>query len=223
MMARDKLIPGSPTDDEYEREKRGEKIAPLAGEDPFALFAEWFKAATDKEPNDPNAMAVASVDELGVPDVRMVLLKDFDARGFTFYTNFESAKGRQLLAQQQAALCFHWKSTRRQIRVRGPVEEVSAAEADDYFRSRARDAQIGAWASEQSRETPGPMALETRVAQFAAKFGLGQIPRPPHWSGFRVKPRTIEFWRSRAFRLHDRLVFSRDADDQPWRVTRLYP
>jgi pyridoxamine 5'-phosphate oxidase len=223
MMARDKLIPGSPTDDEYEREKRGEKIAPLTGGDPFELFTEWFKAATDKEPNDPNAMAVATVDEHGVPDVRMVLLKDFDPRGFTFYTNFESAKGRQLLAQRQAALCFHWKSTRRQIRVRGPVEEVSEAEADEYFHSRARDAQIGAWASEQSHETPGPMALETRVAQFAAKFGLGQIPRPPHWSGFRVKPRSIEFWRSRAFRLHDRLVFSREADDQPWRISRLYP
>ena len=222
-MARDKLIPASPSDDEYEREKRGEKIAPLTGEDPFALFADWFRMAVDKEPNDPNAVAVASVDEHGVPDVRMVLMKDFDARGFTFFTNLESAKGRQLLGQSQGAMCFHWKSIRRQVRVRGPVEVVSDAEADEYFASRARDAQIGAWASDQSRETPGPMALETRVAQFAAKFGLGAISRPPHWSGFRVKPHTIEFWRSRACRLHDRLVFSREADNQPWRVVRLYP
>lgn len=222
-MARDKLIPDTPTEDEYEREKRGEKIAPLTGDDPFALFAEWFAQATAKEPNDPNAMAVATVDEHGVPDVRMVLLKDFDARGFTFYTNFESAKGAQLLGQKQAALCFHWKSTRRQIRIRGPVSVVSEAEADDYFSSRARDAQIGAWASEQSREKDSPLALETRVAQFTAKFGLGKIPRPPHWSGFRVSPVSIEFWRSRAFRLHDRLVFSRDALDQPWRRARLYP
>ncbi|MET0547177.1 MAG: pyridoxamine 5'-phosphate oxidase [Caulobacterales bacterium] len=222
-MARDKLIPASPSDDEYEREQRGEKIAPLTGDDPFALFADWFAQATAKEPNDPNAMALASVDEHGVPDVRMVLLKDFDARGFTFYTNFESAKGRQLLGQQQAALCFHWKSTRRQVRIRGPVAVVSDAEADAYFSSRARDAQIGAWASDQSRETSGPLALEVRVAQYAAKFGLGTIPRPPHWSGFRVQPLSIEFWRSRAFRLHDRLVFSRDGLDQPWRTARLYP
>ena len=191
--------------------------------DPFARFAAWLKEAEASEPNDPNAMALATVDETGLPDVRMVLLKGFDARGFVFYTNLESAKGRELAAVPKAALCFHWKSLRRQVRIRGPVEPVGAEEADAYFATRPRGSQIGAWASEQSRPLESAFALEKRVAEFTARFGFGTVPRPPHWSGFRVRPLSIEFWRDRPFRLHERIHFARDALDASWRTARLYP
>jgi pyridoxamine 5'-phosphate oxidase len=192
-------------------------------DDPEAIFAEWLAEAEKTEPNDPNAMALATVDEEGLPNVRMVLLKGFDERGFVFYTNFESQKGLEILSARKAALCFHWKSLRRQVRVRGPAEEVSAAEADAYFASRPRDSRIGAWASQQSRPLESRFALETAVAVTAAKYALGQVPRPPYWSGFRLKPLSIEFWHDRPFRLHDRVVFRRPSLDAQWTKTRLYP
>lgn len=188
---------------------------------PFELFDEWFKAATDKEPNDPNGVALATVGADGMPSLRMVLLKGVDGRGFVFYTNYESRKGQQLLAHPKAALCFHWKSLRRQVRIEGESEQVTPEEADAYFATRARTSQIGAWASQQSRPLTGRFELEKRVAQFTAKFGISAVPRPPHWSGFRVIPRLIEFWEDRPFRLHDRLVYHRDGDG--WRTERLYP
>jgi pyridoxamine 5'-phosphate oxidase len=191
--------------------------------DPFALFAEWLKAAEKTEPNDPNAMAVATVDANGLPDVRMVLLKAYDERGFVFYTNKQSAKGDELQAAPRAALCFHWKTLRRQIRVRGPVGDVTEAEADAYFASRAKDSQIGAWASTQSRPMAARWDFEKRIAQYALKYGLTKVPRPPYWSGYRVTPLQIEFWRDRPFRLHDRLVYRRDAVAAPWRTEKLYP
>lgn len=192
-------------------------------DDPLTLFEDWFAEAREQEINDANAMALASVGEDGMPSQRMVLLKNADADGFTFYTNYESRKGRQLLAHPKAALLFHWKSLRRQVRVEGPVEQVSAEEADAYFASRARQSQIGAWASEQSRPLESRYALEKRVAKFAAKHAVGAVPRPPHWSGFRVVPLTIEFWKDGAFRLHDRVVYSRAAPDESWQTQRLYP
>jgi pyridoxamine 5'-phosphate oxidase len=193
------------------------------GEDPFALFGHWFDEAGKSEPNDPNAMALATADADGLPDVRMVLLKDWDAEGFVFYSNAESAKGRQLAADPLAALLFHWKSLRRQVRVRGPVERVTDAEADAYFASRPRDSQIGAWASDQSRALEGRFVLERRAAEYALKFGVGKVPRPPHWTGFRVRPVLMEFWRDRPFRMHDRLVFARDHLGAPWKRSRLFP
>lgn len=194
-----------------------------AANDPFALFGEWLALAGTKEPNDPNAMALATVDADGLPNVRMVLLKGHDASGFVFYTNYESAKGRELLGARKAALCFHWKSIRRQVRVRGDIAPVTEAEADAYFASRPKDSQIGAWASRQSRALKGRFELETEVARYAAKYGLTKVPRPPHWSGFRLSPVEIEFWRDRPFRLHDRLVYRRDAPASPWRTERLFP
>jgi pyridoxamine 5'-phosphate oxidase len=191
--------------------------------DPFALFDEWMADAKKSEPNDPNGMALATVDEEGLPNVRMVLLKGIDASGFVFYTNFESQKGQELLATMKAALCFHWKSLRRSVRIRGLVETVSDAEADAYFNSRPRDSRIGAWASQQSRPLESRFALETAVAMHTAKFGLGEVPRPPQWSGFRVKPLSIEFWHDRPFRLHDRLVFRRADASGSWSKARLYP
>ncbi len=189
--------------------------------EPLALFDAWLAEATTSELNDPTGMALATVDAEGLPDVRMVLLKGHDARGFVFYTNFESAKGRELLATPKAALLFHWKSLRRQVRIRGPVEPVTGAEADAYFASRPRDSRIGAWASDQSRPLEGRFALEKRVGEYALKFGLGEIPRPPHWSGFRIAPSEIEFWKDGAFRLHDRLKFTSTA--RGWETVRLYP
>jgi pyridoxamine 5'-phosphate oxidase len=195
----------------------------FASDEPLQLFTAWFKDAKAKEPNDPNAMALATVDEAGMPDVRMVLLKDIDAQGFTFYTNIGSAKGRQLAAHPEAALCLHWKSLRRQVRARGPVTQVSAAEADSYFATRDRGARIGAWASEQSRPLESRFALEKRIAEYAALFGLGEVPRPPHWVGYCLAPLSIEFWRDRPFRLHHRLCFTRTGPDAPWTKRRLYP
>jgi pyridoxamine 5'-phosphate oxidase len=189
--------------------------------EPFGLFSEWFSEARKSEPNDPEAVALATVDGDGMPNVRMVLLKGVDARGFVFFTNFESAKGRELLADPKAALCFHWKSLRRQVRVRGDVSVVSDAEADAYYASRERGSRIGAWASKQSRPLESRFALEKSVASYTAKFGLGDIPRPGYWSGFRIAPVSIEFWKNGLFRLHDRLLFTKT--DTGWDKTRLYP
>ncbi len=191
--------------------------------DPFEMFHEWMKEADKHEVNEANAMAVATVDASGPPNVRMVLLKGVDPRGFVFYTNTQSAKGNELAAHPAAALCFHWKSQRRQVRVRGPVTPVSEAEADAYFASRAKDSQIGAWASAQSRAMEGRWVFEKEIAKYAVKYALAKVPRPPHWSGYRVAPLEIEFWRDRPFRLHDRLVYRRDALDKPWRTERLFP
>jgi pyridoxamine 5'-phosphate oxidase len=191
-------------------------------EDPFRLFGEWLQDATASEINDPNALALATVDQDGLPDVRMVLLKGYDERGFVFYTNFESAKGREILANMKAAMVFHWKSLRRQVRIRGPVEVVSDAEADEYYASRPRGSRIGAWASKQSRPLESRFALEKAVAEYTMKYPIGEIPRPEWWSGFRVKPVQIEFWHDRPFRLHDRIVFTRTGDG-PWTKERLYP
>jgi pyridoxamine 5'-phosphate oxidase len=200
----------------------------LTASDPFALFEAWYADARQSEINDPDGMAIASVDADGMPNVRMVLLKGLDpadrpGRGFVFYTNYESAKGGELLANRKCALLFHWKSLRRQVRVRGTVTETSAAEADAYFASRARGSQIGAWASQQSRAMEGRHALEKAAAWYALKFNVGTVPRPPHWSGFRVTPREIEFWHDRPFRLHDRVVFRRPDEAAPWERSWLYP
>ena len=199
-----------------------------AAEDPFALFEAWFADAVAHEPNDPNAMALATADADGMPNVRMVLLKGLDPaaqprRGFVFYTNFESAKGRELLAVGKAALCLHWKSLRRQVRVRGLAAHVTDAEADAYFASRPRGSRLGAWASAQSRPLESRYALEKAVALITARHPIGEIPRPPHWSGFRVTPVEIEFWHDRPFRLHDRVVFRRADAAEPWLRERLYP
>ena len=196
--------------------------AELAGPDhPLPLFQAWFAEAQTSEPNDANAMALATADAAGMATLRMVLLKGADADGFVFYTNLESRKGRQLAENPQAALLFHWKSLRRQVRIEGPVEHVSDAEADAYYASRARASRIGAWASKQSRPLAGRFELEKRVAQFTAKFHIGPVPRPPFWSGFRLRPRRVEFWREGRFRLHDRLVYH--WTDDGWTTERLYP
>jgi pyridoxamine 5'-phosphate oxidase len=192
-------------------------------DDPLKLFSEWFEDAKKSEPNDPNAMALATADDSGLPNVRMVLMKDFDSRGFVFYTNFESQKGQEILATEKAALLFHWKSLRRQVRIRGLTERVSDKEADAYFQSRPRDSRIGAWASQQSRPLKTRFELETAVAMYAARFAIGEVPRPPHWSGFRVQPISFEFWHDRPFRLHDRVVFRRENPEGDWVKSRLYP
>lgn len=216
------LIPPSPSQADYEADKRGD-LPDLRADDPFALFADWLAEARGSELNDANAMAVATADAGGLPDVRMVLLKDVDAEGFVFYTNLKSAKGRQLAGDMQAGLLFHWKSLRRQVRARGPVERVSEAEADAYFASRARESRIGAWASDQSRPLDRRETLKTRVADEERRFEGRDVPRPPHWSGFRVRPLVIEFWRDRAFRLHERLAFTRADPHAGWTQGLLYP
>ncbi len=189
--------------------------------DPFGMFRQWLAEAEKKEINDPNAMALATADAEGRPSVRMVLLKGIDERGFVFYTNLESRKGGQLAANPCVGLAFHWKSLRRQVNVEGPVVPVDPAEADAYFASRDRGSQIGAWASRQSQPLAGRFDLESRVAQFAAKFHVGAVPRPEFWSGFRVVPERIEFWEDRPFRLHNRLLFEREGD--AWKTTNLFP
>jgi pyridoxamine 5'-phosphate oxidase len=193
-----------------------------AGE-PFRLFTAWLEEAAKKEISDPNAMALATVDADGLPNVRMVLMKGLDERGFVFYTNTTSRKGRELEGQPKAALLFHWKSLTRQVRVRGPVEKVTAVEADTYFATRPRLAQIGAWASRQSAPLESRMAFEKAVALYTAKYSVGSVPRPPYWSGYRIVPLSMEFWHDRPFRLHDRVLFSRDALGGKWSKTRLYP
>jgi pyridoxamine 5'-phosphate oxidase len=192
-------------------------------DEPLRLFAAWFEEATRSEPRDPTAMSLATVDADGRPNVRMVLMKGYDERGFVFYTNIDSQKGQELDASRQGALLFHWKSLNRQVRLRGPVERVEDAEADSYFATRPRLAQIGAWASKQSAPLESRHALEKAIALYTAKFALGTIPRPPNWTGYRLLPLLIEFWHDRPFRLHDRVEFSRDAAGAPWRRTRLYP
>ena len=189
--------------------------------EPYSLFGAWLADAEKSEPNDPNAVALATVDPAGLPNVRMVLLKGFDERGFVFYTNFESQKGQEILSSHKAAMCFHWKSLRRQVRIRGDVEVVTEEEADAYYATRPRGSRIGAWASKQSRPLEGRFALEKAVAEYTARYSIGEIPRPAHWSGFRIKPVSLEFWHDRPFRLHDRMEFRR-ADDG-WQKVRMYP
>ena len=191
--------------------------------DPVALFEQWFEEARASEPNDPEAMALATVDSDGLPNTRMVLMKDFDENGLVFYTNDESAKGRELAVAPKAAALFHWKSLRRQIRVRGTITLVSEAMSDAYFRSRPRDSRIGAWASQQSRPLESRFALEKAIAFYTAKYAVGEVPRPAYWHGYRLTPLAFEFWRDRPFRLHDRIQFARSAPDAPWRSQRLYP
>ncbi len=194
-----------------------------AADEPFGLFAVWFAEAVKSEPNDPNAMALATVDPDGLPDVRMVLLKGFDTAGFVFYSHIDSAKGRELAATPKAGLLFHWKSLRRQVRIRGTVTRVTDAEADAYFATRPKQAQIGAWASKQSQPLESRMAFEKAIAVNAAKYAIGEVPRPPGWSGWRIEPLAFEFWHDRPFRLHDRITFTRPAPDTAWSKTRLYP
>jgi len=192
-------------------------------DEPFALFAAWFAEACQQEPNDPNAMALATVDEAGLPDVRMVLMKGFDADGFVFYSHIASAKGRELAANPRAGLLFHWKSLRRQVRLRGVVTPVTDAEADEYFATRPKQAQIGAWASKQSQPLESRFAFEQAIAKVAARHAIGEVPRPPGWSGWRIAPTQFEFWHDRPFRLHDRIEFRRDAPGAAWTKVRLYP
>jgi pyridoxamine 5'-phosphate oxidase len=192
-------------------------------DEPFALFTAWLTEAEKAEVNDPNGMALATAGADGLPNVRMVLLKGVDPGGFVFYSNRESDKGTELAANMQAAALFHWKSLRRQVRIRGPVEEVDAATADAYFHSRPLQSRIGAWASQQSRPLESRFALEASVAKYAAKFALGEVPRPPYWIGYRIKPLAIEFWSDGHFRLHDRVRFRRETPEGGWQKERLYP
>lgn len=191
--------------------------------DPFAVFEEWFALAKEAEPNDPHALALATVDDDGMPDVRMVLLNARDARGFTFFTNFESDKGHQLHDHPKAAMVMHWKSLRRQVRVRGPVQVVTPQEADEYFASRPKGSQIASSASRQSRPLDARQTLIDEVAALENRIGEGDVTRPPHWSGFRIVPTSIEFWKDGQFRLHDRVRFTRETPDAAWVSARLYP
>ena len=193
-----------------------------AGTNPFTLFDSWYKEAVEAEINDPDAIALASVNADGMPSVRMVLLRQWSGEGFFFFTNYESRKAGELVATGKAAFCLHWKSLRRQIRVTGEVSKASAERSDAYFASRGRGSRIGAWASEQSRPLESREALATAVAEVEQRFP-DDVPRPPHWSGFRIRPLAIEFWRDRPFRLHDRMTFSRPDSASPWQVDRLYP
>jgi len=193
------------------------------GDDPFILFKSWMTQAEASEPNDANAMALATVGEGGIANVRMVLLKGVDANGFVFYSNADSIKGGELKQNANAAVNFHWKSLRKAVRVQGTVTQVSDAEADAYFATRPKDSQIGAWASPQSRVMEGRWVFEKAIAEYGVKYALTKVPRPPHWTGWRITPLRIEFWRDRPFRLHDRLVYVRAAADRPWQTERLFP
>ena len=220
----EKIVPNGPADelpDDNDLVTAAEEIP--ADTDPFALFGTWLEEARAGEPNDFNAMTLATATSDGRPSARMVLMKAFDTDGFVFYTNLESRKGEELRANPEAALLFHWKSLRRQVRIEGPVVPVDDAEADAYFASRPRGSRIGAWASQQSRPMAARSDLLSAVARTAARYGLGTIPRPPHWSGFRLVPRRLEFWRDRPFRLHERLVCARTESGDGWTVARLYP
>ncbi|MBT3558819.1 MAG: pyridoxamine 5'-phosphate oxidase [Rhodospirillales bacterium] len=190
-------------------------------ESPFDLFDSWFGDAKESETSDPNAVAVATVSGDGKPSVRMVLLKSVDEQGFVFYTNLGSRKANQIEANNNVAMCFHWKSLKRQVRVEGAVQPVSPEEADEYFGSRPKMSQIGAWASKQSQKLEGRLALEKRIAEYTAKFNIGTVPRPEFWSGFRLVPEMVEFWQDQTFRLHDRIVYERDGDG--WATHRLFP
>ena len=192
-------------------------------EEPLRLWQAWFDEAVKSEPRDPNAMSLATVDSDGLPDVRTVLLKGVDSRGFVFYTNTDSQKGRELAANPKAGLLFYWKSLNRQVRIRGAVERVTPEEADAYFATRPKGSQIGAWASQQSRPLESRLAFEKAIAFYGAKYALGTVPRPPHWSGYRIVPISIEFWHDRPFRLHDRIEFRRAAPGSPWSKVRMYP
>lgn len=191
--------------------------------DPIALFQSWLKEATEAEPGDANAMSVATVDNSGLPNVRVLLLKDVDVDGFVFYTNLNSTKGEELLGAKKAALCFHWKSLARQVRVRGPIAQVSNAEADAYFATRPRGSQLGAWASNQSHPMESRESLVEDVMKLEEKHSGEDVPRPDHWSGLRLAPSSIEFWINREFRLHDRRAFTRKSMADPWAADRLYP
>lgn len=213
-------IPSTPRAEDYDQYGPRD-LDWIDAQDPIALFGDWLAKAVEAEPNDANAMSLATVDGQGMPDVRIVLLKGYDERGFVFYTNSNSAKGQQLEGQGKAALCFLWKSLRRQVRIRGEVEVVSEAESDAYFASRARGSQIGAWASDQSSPVADREALIAENAKMEAKFERQDVPRPENWYGWRVKPQSIEFWQNGAFRLHDRIVFKRAG--KYWSKTRLFP
>ncbi len=217
-MTQNPIIPETPSAEEYGAD--ADQGSVFTSRDPYQLFEEWLTLAKKHEINDPNAMSLATVDQHRMPDVRMVLLKDLSGKGFSFYTNNDSAKGEQLAANQKAALCFHWKSIRRQVRVRGTVDLMSNQESDAYFAKRSRGSKIGAWASKQSHMLEEQGALEARVKEFDAKFG-DDVPRPPNWQGYVVDPLEIEFWVNRPFRLHDRLVFARQP--KGWVTGRLYP
>lgn len=219
-MTRAPLIPPSPSEEAYRADEDQGEV--FTSDDPIALFEEWFALALKHEPNDANAMALATADAEGAPDVRMVLLKEITPRGLAFYTNETSAKGRQIAANPRAALCFHWKSIRRQARFRGRIERTTAAEADAYFAERARGAQLAAWASRQSAPLASREALEESLAAAEKKFAGAPVPRPPEWDGFRLVPDEIEFWVNRPYRLHDRLMFVRNGS-QGWTSCRLFP
>ena len=217
------LIPPSPSQADYEAAEQAAVPSLDPSRDPLDLFAEWMAEAVKSEPNDPNAMTLATVDADGASDGRIVLLKALDARGFSFFTNLNSAKGQELAANPRAALVFHWKSLHRQVRVRGAIERVSDAEADAYFATRSRVSRLGAWASDQSKTLSEPALLRGRLEAMQQRFEGIEPPRPPYWSGYRLIPQAIEFWRDGAFRLHERLVFERAAEGSPWSARRLFP
>jgi pyridoxamine 5'-phosphate oxidase len=213
------IIPETPSTKAYKSEGEKETVW-TAFNDPVQLFKNWLAQAGETEINDPNAMSLATVDADGLPDVRILLLKGFDEKGFVFYSNSQSAKGAQL-ELGKAALCFHWKSQKRQVRVRGTLSQVTEQEADAYFAKRARGSRIGAWASDQSRPVAGREVMMEKVAEVEARYEGQEVPRPPHWKGWRLNPQYIEFWQDGAFRLHDRIVFQKSSDD--WMKLRLYP
>lgn len=220
------VIPPSPSQSDYEAgDARSEEIsrAMFNSGEPFGLFETWMAEAVREERNDPNAMSLATIDKDGRPDVRIVLLKGVDERGFVFYTNANSVKGQDLTGNSVAALCFHWKSLERSVRIRGQVETVSTAESDAYFAKRSRGSQIGAWASQQSEPLEARQTLIEATDTITQKYAGQDVPRPAHWHGFRVIPQAIEFWCARPFRLHDRLVFTRAAVSKSWQKQRLYP